>query len=47
MSRIMQGHLCSGVMRQAGFITAKPWLKVNENYKAINVAAQGADLHLF
>ena len=25
----------------AGFTTAKPWLKVNENYKAINVAAQG------
>lgn len=24
----------------AGFTTAKPWLKVNENYKAINVAAQ-------
>ena len=26
----------------AGFTTAKPWLKVNENYKAINVAAQRA-----
>lgn len=27
----------------AGFTTAKPWLKVNENYKAINVAAQEKD----
>lgn len=31
----------------AGFTTAKPWLKVNENYKAINVAAQERILHLF
>lgn len=27
----------------AGFTTAKPWLKVNENYKDINVAAQEKD----
>lgn len=27
----------------AGFTTAMPWLKVNENYKAINVAAQEKD----
>lgn len=27
----------------AGFTTAKPWLKVNENYKAINVATQEKD----
>ena len=27
----------------AGFTTAKPWLKVNENYKAINVSAQEKD----
>ena len=27
----------------AGFTTAKPWLKVNENYKVINAAAQEKD----
>ena len=34
----MLDKICIGAM-----ITAKPWLKVNENYKAINVAAQEKD----
>jgi len=29
--------------QNAGFTTGKPWLKVNENYKQINVAAQKED----
>ena len=37
----MQGLQCSGVMGEnAGFTNGKPWLKVNPNYKDINVSDQ-------
>ena len=36
----MQGRLCSGAEKNTA---GTPWLKINDNYKEINVEAQEAD----